>query len=72
MQFILDILIKIAVSFLQGQLASAIKKQEEAKAAQQKAEADGIRDEKNAVKYREAKTRADQIKAAGDLINRNN
>lgn len=53
-------------------LSELIREGEQAKEAADKKKAEGVRDEANLKKYSEATTRAEQIRAGVDLINRNN
>lgn len=70
--FWLTLLTNIAVEFLKWSSAQWSKQAEKSKEAADKKKSDGDRDLRNEQKYDQAKARADQIKAALDIINRNN
>lgn len=67
-----EFLIKFGTSLVSAGWGSIKFEQELLKKAAEQERLSGIRNGENAKKYQDAETRADQIRAAIDLINRNN
>ena len=70
--FFTTLIAKIAESLLKWALSRSVKEVRQIIERKEKEKSNAERNERNAVKYEQAKTRAEKIQAALDLINRNN
>jgi hypothetical protein len=70
--WIRDLLLSLILRLIERWAADAAKEYQDARDQAQLDEARGIRNDKNAKAYREAKSRQDKIRAMLDLANRNN
>lgn len=67
----LTLITNIGAALIKSAVSESAKNLAESRAAAEKERLDGIRNGINAKKYLEATTRAEQIRAAVDLLNRN-
>jgi len=70
--WIKDLLLSLILALLEKWGKEVMKDEQDAKEKVEMDEQRNVRDQKNAERYRKAQTRADKIRNATDLLNRNN